>query len=269
MHRIITLAVLLACSLNVCTALELNCTYRMQSYDFIGSVYECSATISAGDIDKLTSVSGTHLSGKAHSNVAALRIINQNLQYFPVNVESFFPNLRVFQLYQNSISVINNAHLAPFPNLVSLNLYKNKISTISGNLFDGLNSMQYVSFETNDVRHVGHDLALPKAGLVFFDSNPCINVRASTPEQIEALRFNLLINCTLIAPIEAALGSRQNLLTSLNVQVQSLVARLNALERIESEWVSKFENLERKYSLSSERLQCLENQSGGKCACLL
>jgi Leucine-rich repeat (LRR) protein len=250
-------------------ALELNCTYTARTYDFIGNVYECEASISAGNIDKLTSVYGTHQTGKTHANVAALRIINQNLQYFPVNVEAFFPNLRVFQLYGNSISVVKNTHLAPFPNLVYLNLYRNKISTISGNLFDGLNSMQYVSFETNNVGQVGHDLALPKAGLVFFDTNPCINVRASTPDQIEALRFNLLINCTLIAPIEAALESRQNLLTSLKDQVQKLEAKLDRFEQIESEWMAKFADLERRQSLSGERLQCLEIQSDGKCGCAL
>ncbi|XP_037051538.1 leucine-rich repeat-containing G-protein coupled receptor 4-like [Bradysia coprophila] len=235
MRSILTTAVLLAGILKICGALELNCTYTTRSYDFIGSVYECDATISAGDIDKLTSVSGTHQAGKAHANIIALRITYQNLQSFPVNVEAFFPNLRVLQLYGNSISEVKNAHLAPFPTLVYLNLYRNKISTISGNLFDGLDSLQYVSFESNDVRHVGHDLALPKDGLIFFDTNPCINVRASTPDQIEALRFNILINCTLIAPIEAALERRQNVLTSVNDRVGNLEARLDLLEQRESQ----------------------------------
>lgn len=204
----------------------------MQWYDFVGSSYECvaSLTFDTENVDKVTSVVGTHLSGKYHSDISALRIINQNLAYFPVNIEAYFPNLKIMQLYGNSITEVKNSHLAPFPNLVYLNLYTNKITSLDGSLFDGLNSMRYVSFERNNIRHVGHDLVLPKDGLIFFDANPCINVRASTPDQIAALRFNLLINCTLIEPIEAALGSRKNLLTDVSGQVKNLVQRLDILE---------------------------------------
>lgn len=162
---------------------------------------------------------------------------------------------------------MENSHLTPFPTLVYLNLYRNKITTISGRLFDGLNAVQYVSFETNNLQHVGHDLALPKAGLVFFDTNPCINLRASTPDQIEALRLDILINCTLVSPLEVALEHRQNLLTSLNGQVQNLIAKIDRLEQSESEWKAKYADLERRQYLSGKRVQCLEIQSGGKCGC--
>lgn len=161
-----------------------------------------------------------------------------------MNVEAFFPNLKVFQLYGNSIRVVKNTHLVPFPNLVYFNLYMNQITTIDGNLFDGLNSVKYVSFERNYVRSVGHDLVLPKSGLVFFDNNPCINVRASTIDGIAALRFDLLINCTLLEPIETALKNRGNLVTDVSNQVQNVVNRVNSLESNQSELKNSVANLD-------------------------
>lgn len=237
MRAIVTIAVFLTISFEVCSGLGFNCTFGMRWFDFVGTVYECDGSLlfDAENTDKVTSVNGTHQTGRIHSDVLALRMNHRNMEFFPVNIEAFFPNLKAITFYGNSIYEVKNAHLAPFPNLVYLNLYTNKITSIDGSLFDGLNSMQYVSFERNNIRHVGHDLVLPKAGQIYFDANPCINMRASTPDQIEALRFNLLINCTLIAPIEAALGSCRNLQSSVNDQVQSLVVRLDSLEQSQSQ----------------------------------
>lgn len=233
MCAIFTITVLLAVtSFKVFTALEFNCTFEMRWFDFVNNVYECNAKVlfDETNIDKVTSVFGSHQTELGNADVIALRINYQNLEYFPVNIEDYFPNLKVLTLYGNSISEVKNSHLAPFPDLVYLNLYTNKISTLDGDLFLGLKSMKYVSFERNNIVHVGHDLTLPRDGLVFFDANPCINMRAATRDEIEALRFNLLINCTLISPVETALENRPNLLTNLNEQVQSLEQRIKFLE---------------------------------------
>lgn len=246
MRAIFTIALILVIHSCICRALDFNCNFTIKWYDFVGNnVYECSASLplDTKNIAEVRSVSGTHLSGKTNLDVVALRINNQNLELFPINIEEFFPNLKVLQLYGNSISEVKNTHLTPFPNLVYLNLYTNKISSLDGNLLDGLPSLRYVSFERNRLTHVGHDLILPKDGLVFFDANPCINVRASTPDGIAALRFNLLINCTLIEPIEAALESRHNLLTDVSKQVQINVERLNMLYQSQYELKEELGNV--------------------------
>lgn len=80
--------------------------------------------------------------------------------------------------------------------------------------------MQYINFGNNSIKHVGHDLILPNTGSIFFDGNPCTDFRASTPDQIVALRFTLLVSCPpTISQIENTLESRHNLLTNVNDKV--------------------------------------------------
>lgn len=237
-HRlrvILTFAVLSLISFKVSIAIEFNCTFATVPDDYVGSVYQCEATVDARNDERLTAVYGKHNITEDDPNlyVVILKINYQDMIFFPVNMESlsFFPNLKVINFYGNSISQIKNAHLAPFKkNLIYLNLYGSKITVLDDNLFDGLDLIQYVNFGANHIAHVGHDIVLPKVGSVFFNANPCINMRASTPENIAVLRFNLLINCTLIAPIEAALKSRQNLLFDKNDQVRSVANVISSLE---------------------------------------
>lgn len=242
MRVIANIVVLLVINLKLCTPIGINCNFGIQWFDFVGNTYQCDGSIlnDGQNTDRVTTVNGTHQIEKSNSDVVALRMNNRNLQFFPVNIEAYFPNLKVITFYGNSISEVKNTHLAPFPNLVYLNLYTNKITSLDGDLLDGLKSLQYVSFERNNIVHVGHDLTLPKAGQVYFDANPCINVRAFTPDDIAALRFNLLINCTLIEPIENALENRRNLITNVNDRVQTLVERLDSLEHDQSKLKDDF-----------------------------
>lgn len=93
MRAIVTFAVLLAISFKVCSALKFNCTFGMRWFDFVDTVYECDGSLlfDAANIDKVTSVNGTHQTERSNSDVVALRINNRNLEYFPVNIETFFP----------------------------------------------------------------------------------------------------------------------------------------------------------------------------------
>lgn len=223
--RVIFIASILLCiNFNMCKALGFNCLFSMVYYVHVGEVYSCGATLLHDEnIETVTSVFGAHQSGKGHTDVVGIQIYRQDLEFFPLNMEAFFPNIKAIAYISNSIFSINNTHLAPFPNLEYFSLLGNRITSLDSNLFYGLQSIRYISMQENNIKHVGHDFILPDSAEILFYSNPCISMGAADPDRIVALRFELLRNCPpTISQIEDTLESRNNLLTNLDAKVQNL-----------------------------------------------
>ncbi|XP_037047386.1 uncharacterized protein LOC119082112 isoform X2 [Bradysia coprophila] len=217
---ILIIAVLLV---SKCHGIALDCVFRSHSFSVIGSRYACDARVLFDANENVTTVYGLHEAGKGHEDVHGIVIQSQSLEFVPTNIESFFPNVIAISLGDNHITSIQNRHLAPFPNLEYLWLAGNNFTLVDGSLFSGLNSMRLISFNSNSIRHVGHDLNLPLNGDVRFSANSCISETAATPDAVAALKLNLLRNCPpTISQIEDSLETRPNLLTYTYGQVQSL-----------------------------------------------
>lgn len=215
-------------------SVSLDCTFSISIPGFVAEIYLCSGkpSFDGQNSEKLTAVNGTHLPGKGNEDVQGLRVTNRGLTFIPVNVEEFFQNLLYLDLSLNYITYVSNNHLIPFPNLMRVNLNSNKIAQLESNLFNGLESIRYIDFIDNKIKHIGHDFILPDSGEIYFNSNPCIDRGAITPDQIASLRHSLLVNCPpSISQIEVTLESRPNLITKMNRQVQSLDMRTDCLEQ--------------------------------------
>lgn len=227
---------LFATNFKTIKGIALDCTYGMAEFAQVGSVYACTARVLFDGIvtENVTAVFGIHQTGKGHEDVHGLYGELQNLDFVPGNIESFFSNIIAINLRHNSITAVFNRHLSPFPNLQHLSLWNNTITSIDGDLFSGLNSLRYISFDNNYIRHVGHDLNLPVgSGSIRFSANVCISQSANTPDDAASLKLNLLRNCPpTISQIEDSLERRQNFLTHIDRQVQSLVDRVAYLEAI-------------------------------------
>lgn len=231
--RITILLLLLAVHFELSWSLALNCTYGTQTFAPIGSMYTCEAGVlnDEGDDDTVTWIYGTHLAGKTHSDVHGFVIQSEGLKFIPKNVESFFPNIRALDVYDNLITSISNFQLRPFAHLVHFAAIDNEITSLDSDLFAGLPFLSYVSFSNNSIRHVGHDFLMPSLGKIYFDSNDCISYIAENATQIDKLRFDLLLKCPpTISLIEGTLEGRPNMLTNVNNEVQSLAARVALLE---------------------------------------
>lgn len=239
--------------------MSIQCTFQYGSYYSVGSVYHCEGTlVSGGSIDYVTSVSGSHQIEKSDLDVLGLSMPSQNVQYFPRNIAAFFPNLIAFYFINNSISSVSQDHFADFPNLEYVDIQSNSLTSLDSNLFAGLNSLKLIRLQSNNIMNIGHDFVLPNTGEVNFNSNTCISGSAGNADQMNALRFRLLVNCPpTIQQIEASLESRSNLITKVNTQVQNLqqshiivngqVQRLifatSDIEESQSEMKSEVENL--------------------------
>lgn len=203
----------------------------MAHFNPIGSIYTCDAGILSDGSEIVTSIYGNHIDGRSNSDVHGFVIHSQGLAFIPVNVESFFPNIRALDVYNNFISNVTNFHLKPFTNLVHFAIIDNKITSLDTDVFKGLSFLNYVSFRNNSIRHVGHDFILPSLGEIHFDLNECINEVAVNATQIDSLKFNLLLKCPpKISQIEHTLEGRPNLLTNVNSEVKLLEQRVQLLE---------------------------------------
>ncbi|XP_037036041.1 leucine-rich repeat neuronal protein 1-like [Bradysia coprophila] len=249
-RTILFIAVLtFAINCKIINAIALHCRFET-----VQDIYICSATtlIETQTNQDVTGVFGAHQSGKGNADVHALTVFSQNLQFFPTNIEGFFPNLEFINFYNNSIPSVSNRNLTPFPNLWYLGLTKNRISALDRNLFSGLNTLREVFLNDNDIisidsnllaglnaatlidlsnnriRHVGHDLILPEKGVIRLLNNSCVNtsIPVDNVEAVKDFIFDLLLNCPpTISLIESTLESRPNF-------IQDLMDRIAVLERI-------------------------------------
>lgn len=189
----------LQCAINwrISNALALNCTFDVFPFHSVGGVYRCAGIISFDDAnaDKITAVNGTHSLDKRNVDVEGLIISSQNMEFFPVNIHSFFPNIKVLNFPLNSMSSVTNKHLTPFPNLEFLALFGNRITTLDSDLFTGLKSLKFINLGRNRIKHVGHDFILPAAAKIYLYSNLCIDKDAVTELEVTHLRFSLIMNC--------------------------------------------------------------------------
>lgn len=230
-NRVIILLLLLAVNVKISWSLALNCTYTMQHFNPIGSIYTCDAGILSDGSEIVSAIYGNHQDGKTDADVHGFVLHSQGLAFIPLNVETFFPNIRALDVYNNFITNITNFHLKPFINLVHFAIIDNQITSLDTDVFDGLPFLNYVSFRNNSIRHVGHDVILPSLGQIHFDLNECIDQIALNATQIDNLKFDLLLKCPpKISQIEHTLEGRPNMLTNVNSEVKGLEQRVAALE---------------------------------------
>lgn len=110
--------ILFAGSINIGNTMSIQCAFELVDFSTAGPTYSCNTIlVTGGYSDNVTSVSGSHQNGKSHIDVLGLHMPSQNLQYFPRNVDEFFPNLIVLNLVNNNINSVSHDHLAPFPKL--------------------------------------------------------------------------------------------------------------------------------------------------------
>lgn len=101
-------------------------------------------------------VNGVYTIGRNSSHVEGFYTKNcVHLDYFPQGISQFFPNIIALTFYQCGLSTLSGYELEEFPKLEYFNAYNNKIVRIPGNFFKPTLRMRYISFEYNQIEHVG------------------------------------------------------------------------------------------------------------------
>lgn len=183
-------------------AVEFTCDFGMATYATIGSVYYCDAEVTiAGESKLLESVEGTHEDEMANEDVEYLRIWTQNLPFIPGDIDNFFKNIKGLDFFDSNLTTISAEDLKQFPNLLLFGAERNKLVSLDGNLFKHTPLLRWISFQSNQIQHVGQNLVEGLINLeeLNFANNPCVDVNAVDRTAILSLNDELPIFCPSLA----------------------------------------------------------------------
>lgn len=180
-------------TLSHCAIFE--CNYNHVNWEYVGDhVYACQANvIHSGSEFNLENVKGFHQARRSNFDVVFLAVNDQVASVIPSNIDKFFPNIQGIKWKNTNLLSISANNLKQFPNLKALSLARNKLVTIDSDLFKFTPYIKWISFSNNLIEDVGANLLKGLADLQFvsFEENPCVNLRASGPIEIEKLTLKL------------------------------------------------------------------------------
>lgn len=139
---------------------------------------------------------GTHKQGKIDKNVEGFWLESQELHQIPHGIESFFPNLKAFYLYDAKLKTVSKDVLQ-YPSLRYLSLRNNELVTLDVDLFEYTPELEVIRFKLNLIQHVGLHLLsrLDNLTIALFNTNACINRDAYDRAQVIELNTQLALSC--------------------------------------------------------------------------
>lgn len=182
------------------SGIEIQCIYEVKTWTVESNhLYTCRGTIISMENPRvITSVSGTHLRGRADSDVMGIVIAeNRILDTVPRNLENFFANIEAFQWSHGNLSSIDASVFEPFRNMIFIHLGYNQLVTLESDLFQQNRNLREIRFGRNILQHVGHNLlsGLPNLILADFSGNTCTGLFATNSQEVEDVNRKLPIEC--------------------------------------------------------------------------
>lgn len=197
--RILLVSLLFIATAEFAKAVEIECQYVDGDWNDLGSLYTCSGTIvSVGNPSTVTIISGHHNGGRNNEDVKGFAIAgDRTLITIPQGIAEFFSNLEALEWINGDIKTIDSSIFEPFTNLLHINLATNNIVELDGDLFQHSSRLRVIYFYNNQIYHVGLGLLTGLTDLTSanFRSNPCIDLWATTPEEMRELKNQLPIRC--------------------------------------------------------------------------
>jgi hypothetical protein len=186
-------------------AVVVDCEFRLTTWVIVKEihdyVYTCLRPYITGT-GEVTEIRGTpgHYYGQNDSTVEALWAMDSRIFEFPVGLGNFFPNLKVFVIYNSNLRTISSEALK-FPKLLYFAITYDRIQTLDGNLFANTPNLVQINVNVNEIEHIGHDLltGLYQLKEVSFERNDCVSMKANTTETIQELNRQLPISCPPLA----------------------------------------------------------------------
>lgn len=240
-----TLSFLLAAAtiLVIADAIAFDCTFNSGGLGTYGTLYTCKyPTLSNLTESKyLTTVTGTHASGKTNADVQWLHInYQQNLTFFPKSIAKFFPNLIAMWFSHTGLASLDGDELNGLKNLMYINIEFNpKLERIPGNLFTFNPKLNGILFSRNNIKHVSsylfNTIDMSKLKYLYFNFNSCVNQQATNQTQIASLIDFMKINCT---DIEVSCD-----VCKVDQQNQILSAKIDEMRSVLNEVLEKINQL--------------------------
>lgn len=196
---LVCFVVLLGLVSGIQAGVEFTCVYSEITLAVIGNVYMCQAEVNiTSESRRLEKVEGNHLSKMKNSDVEFLAVYGQDLPFIPEKIDSFFKNLKGLEWRDSNLASISYKDLDQFGSSLLVFLAPlNKLVTIDGDLFKKTKKLLWISFNGNEIQHVGKDLVKDVKNLehLYFYSNPCVDDAATNKNDVSRLNDELPIVC--------------------------------------------------------------------------
>lgn len=259
-------------------SLLLNCKYKTATFHIFPDCYTCEATVLLlGHEVNVEDVSRNHLAGKSNNDVVALQILNQEaVDFVPQNVNSFFPNLKVFEMRFCGVKTISSPELEQFgKKLEYLSFWKNDLEKIHHDLFKFSQNLKVIIFESNKIRHIDHDVfeLTPYLRHLYLHYNVCVSSSSvDNDATLQELKFQLALKCPpTIQMLESQLFSRQKFQTKIDEQISERVNPLvyavnqlgNQMDHNITNLEERIARLEKELTEAIRSLKVLKSQQNG------
>lgn len=161
----------------------------------------------------------------------------QKLSKIPIDLNAFFPNLKMIQISGNNLTTINRTEILSFPKLIYLDVSRNHIKKLEQNLFTSTRELEIIDFSLNDIAEIGFGVLDPLKNILSasFRGNECIDQSFVPESSISLLVLQLGSNCSsVIHDIIKPIASETPQLVKLQEQVSKMEKDNKVLrERVE------------------------------------
>lgn len=191
----VRLFIFILCIIKLSNGIALNCTF--DNHDSVyQTIYSCIVhNLHTTLKDRtVTEVIGDHKYGKSNDDVKQVFIKFQNVPYLPLNIGKFFPNLETFYVTKSNVQHLMNGDLDGLNKLKIFDVSHNPVEQIGEEFFNGQKTLEKISFYDCHIKKVNRgaldDFSNLKA--VFFDQNPCIDIRYEGDSSYGGLRDEVM-----------------------------------------------------------------------------
>ncbi|KAL7012093.1 hypothetical protein ACKWTF_014625 [Chironomus riparius] len=205
------IALLLFCiigvNLELSASTSIECSYKTHNWSIVKNAYFCSInnnlSITTRESATITSISGTHQSGKTNSDVDGFAVYSKTINYFPRGLETFFKNIKIIDISHCNLTEIHQEDLKLFPKLVEIYLHYNPLEVLEEGLFDFNPDLEFIYIWNNKIVHIATNVFdhLSKLRYLYLQEKTCIdkiaeNSISEVKNVIQAVKSQCNINTT-------------------------------------------------------------------------
>jgi Leucine-rich repeat (LRR) protein len=120
-----------------------------------------------------------------YQGVKSFRITYTTIRFFPRNIENFFENLVMIDLWKVNLEEISSRDLKPFANLIRLSLSGNKITILEENLFEHNKNLEVIELADNRISKIYSVFnELQNLKSLDFSNNPCHSAKVEYDQSL-------------------------------------------------------------------------------------
>lgn len=173
-------------------SISIHCEFENEDFEHIGELYSCNVEnlVFNPDENSPASFIGSHEnSSLSNDDVKAVKTDFHRMIYFPQSMDETFKNLEVIYMNDGFLTKITQRDLQPFPKLRMLDLFENRLEVLEENLFKFNLNLKCVWLSNNRIYEIHPEVFNHLVHLRFLhlSGNACVARTAREGNRTEVL----------------------------------------------------------------------------------